>query len=147
MSKPAAPDVVVAKLRSVLSKTARQRTARGVSGSLSEMPLPDVIQVLARTRKSGVLKVTAGEYSGEIQIGNGSIYNASFGSVRGQDALFSLLALSEGEFALDPTFVPSTRAIHETTEQLLLEGMRRIDESNLGEEPPGAFSTTRADEP
>ena len=147
MSKPAAPDVVVAKLRTVLTKVARQRTARGVSGSLSEMPLPDVIQVLARTKKSGLLRVSAGEYSGEIQIGNGSIYNASFMNLRGEEALFSLLALGEGEFALDPGFTPTSRAIHETTEQLLLEGMRRIDEHNVGEEPPDDFSATRADEP
>jgi response regulator RpfG family c-di-GMP phosphodiesterase len=147
MSKPAAPDVVVAKLRSVLSKTARQRTARGVSGSLSEMPLPDVIQVLARTRRSGLLHINAGTYSGEIQIGSGSIYNASFDQLRGEEALFSMLALAEGEFALDPTFAPTSRAIHATTEELLLEGMRRIDETDLGEEPPGDFSQTRADEP
>lgn len=147
MSKPAAPDVVVAKLRSVLTKVARARGARGVSGSLSEMPLPDVVQVLSRTRKSGLLRVSSGDYVGEIQIGNGSIYNATFMSLRGEDALFALLSLSEGEFALDPSFVPTSRAIHETTEQLLLEGMRRIDETKLGEEAPVDFSTTHADEP
>lgn len=147
MSKPAAPDVVVAKLRGVLSRAARQRGTRGVSGSLSEMPLPDVIQVLARTRKSGLLKVSAEDCAGDIQIGNGSIFNASFMGLRGEEALFALLSLAEGEFALDPTFVPSSRAIHATTEQLLLEGMRRIDESTLGEEPPGDFSTTREDNP
>jgi response regulator RpfG family c-di-GMP phosphodiesterase len=147
ISKPAAPDVVVAKVRTILSKMARARTGRGVSGSLSEMPLPDVIQVLSRTRKTGILRVSSGGYVGEIEIGNGAIYNASFKEQRGEDALFSLLALSVGEFALDPSFVPGQRVIHETTEQLMLEGMRRIDESNLGEEPPGDFSTTHADEP
>ncbi len=145
ISKPAAPDVVVAKVRSVLAKIARQRTARGVSGSLAEMPLADVVQVLSRTKKSGRLKVSSNEYAGEIQLGNGAIYDASFMGLRGEEALFALLALSEGEFALDPSVVPTTRAIHEGTEQLLLEGMRRIDESSLGEPPPGDFSTTRTD--
>jgi response regulator RpfG family c-di-GMP phosphodiesterase len=146
MSKPAAPDVVVAKLRSVLSKASRHKTARGVSGALEEMPLPDVIQVLSRTRKSGSLRVSTGGYSGEIQLGNGSIYHASFMDKRGEEALFALLALTEGEFALDPTFMPSARSIHESTEHLLLEGMRRIDERGLGEEPPVDFSATRSDE-
>lgn len=145
ISKPAAPDVVVAKVRSVLAKIARQRTARGVSGSLAEMPLADVLQVLSRTKKSGLLKVSTREYTGEIQLGSGAIYDASFMGLRGEEAVFALLALSEGEFALDPSFVPSTRTIHEGTEQLLLEGMRRIDESSLGEQPPGDFSTTRND--
>jgi response regulator RpfG family c-di-GMP phosphodiesterase len=148
LSKPAAPDVVVAKVRSVLSKGARHRSARGVSGALREMPLPDVIQVLSRTRKSGLLKVSTGGYTGEIQIGNGSIYNAAFMNLHGEEALFALLGLQDGEFALDPGFVPTQRAIHGSTEQLLLEGMRRIDESAMPEQPSqGDFSQTRIDEP
>jgi response regulator RpfG family c-di-GMP phosphodiesterase len=147
ISKPAAPDVVVAKIRSALTKAARQRSARGVSGALREMPLPDVIQVLSRTRKSGLLKVSTAGYTGEIQIGNGSIYNATFMNLHGEEALFALLALDDGEFALDPSFVPSARAIHGSTEQLLLEGMRRIDESTLGEQPPpDDFANTRIDD-
>lgn len=149
ISKPAAPEVVVAKVRSILSKAARQRSPRGVSGALREMPLPDVIQVLSRTRKTGLLRVSTGGYSGEIQLGNGAIYNAKFMRLSGQDALFSLLALTDGEFALDPSFVPTTRAIHEGTEQLLLEAMRRIDESAAAEEPAqeADFSATHIDEP
>ncbi|HEY6878191.1 MAG TPA: DUF4388 domain-containing protein, partial [Polyangiales bacterium] len=148
ISKPAAPDVVVAKVRSVLTKGARSRSARGVSGALREMPLPDVIQVLSRTRKSGLLKVSTGGYTGEIQLGNGSIFNATFMNLHGEEALFALLSLSDGEFALDPSFTPTQRAIHGSTEQLLLEGMRRMDESMLGEHPPqDDFSTTRIDDP
>jgi response regulator RpfG family c-di-GMP phosphodiesterase len=145
--KPAAPDVVVAKVRNVLAKSQRTAGARGVSGSLREMPLPDVLQVLARIRKTGLLKVQAGGYAGEIQFGNGQVYNASFQKLRNEDAVYALLALSDGEFSLDPSFVPSTRGIHVSTEQLLLEGMRRMDESGLhAEEPPADFSNTRVDD-
>jgi response regulator RpfG family c-di-GMP phosphodiesterase len=144
--KPAAPDVVVAKLRNVLAKNVQRSGTRGVSGSLREMPLPDVLQVLGRTRKTGMLRVNAGGHAGEIQFGNGQVYNASFRALRNEDALYALLALNDGEFALDPTFVPSTRGIHESTEHLLLEGMRRMDESGLGAEAPADFSNTRVDE-
>ncbi|MEY4511850.1 MAG: hypothetical protein RLZZ450_3972 [Pseudomonadota bacterium] len=149
ISKPAAPDVVVAKVRSVLTKQARQRSPRGVTGALAEMPLPDVIQVLSRTRKTGLLKVSTGGYTGSIELGTGALYNAEFMNLRGEEALFALLALTEGEFALDPSFVPVTRTIHEGTEQLLLEGMRRIDESALGDAPEQEpdFSRTRVDDP
>jgi response regulator RpfG family c-di-GMP phosphodiesterase len=144
--KPAAPDVVVAKARNVLSKAVRQRGARGVSGSLREMPLPDVLQVLSRTRKTGLLKVSSGGYAGEIQFGNGSIYNAIYRHLRGENAVYSLLALSDGEFALDPSFSPSSRAIQLSTEQLLLEGMRRMDEAAQPELPDMDFSATRVDD-
>ncbi|HEX6243281.1 MAG TPA: DUF4388 domain-containing protein, partial [Polyangiales bacterium] len=144
--KPAAPDVVVAKARNVLSKAVRQRGARGVSGSLREMPLPDVLQVLSRTRKTGLLKVSSGGYVGEIQFGNGAIYNATYRHLRGENAVYSLLALADGEFALDPGFAPNSRAIQLSTEQLLLEGMRRMDEASQPELPDIDFSATRVDE-
>lgn len=147
ISKPAAPEVVAAKVRSVLTKASRQRGARGVTGSLVEMPLPDVIQVLARTKKTGLLKVSAGDYAGTIELGNGHIFNAQFMSLTGEEALYALLSLSEGEFELDPSFVPTTRSIHEGTDQLLLEGMRRIDEQTLDDEPAEPdFSMTSVDE-
>jgi hypothetical protein len=105
--------------------------------------------VLSRTRKSGALKVSTGGYTGCIELGNGALYNAEFMNLRGEEALFALLALTEGEFELDPSFVPTTRTIHEGTEQLLLEGMRRIDESGLGDTPEHEpdFSRTRVDDP
>jgi response regulator RpfG family c-di-GMP phosphodiesterase len=142
--KPAAPDVVVAKVRNVLSREGRRRVARGVSGSLSEMPLPDVLQVLSRTRKTGALRVSAGGHSGEIQFGNGAVYNASFRGHRGAEAVYALLTLTHGEFALDPSFVPTTRTVHESTESLLLEGMRRMDEQ--GATTPVDFSVTHVDD-
>ncbi len=146
--KPAAPDVVVAKARHVLQKSAPKRGARGVSGSLKEMPLPDVLQVLSRTKKTGLLKVSAAGYTGEIHFGAGSIHNASFMNLHGEDAIYSMLALSDGEFALDPTFVPPPRrVIHQSTEQLLLEGMRRMDENTAAVDNTQAdFSQTRIDE-
>jgi DNA-binding response OmpR family regulator len=143
--KPAAPDVVVAKARNVLSKAVRKR-ARGVSGSLREMPLPDVLQVLSRTRKTGLLKVSSGGYVGEIQFGKGAIHNAIYRHLRGEDAVYSLLALADGEFALDPSFAPTSRAIQASTEQLLLEGMRRMDEAAQPELPDLDFSVTRVDD-
>jgi len=145
--KPAAPDVVVAKARNVLQKSAPKRGARGVSGSLKEMPLPDVLQVLSRTKKTGMLKISAAGYTGEIHFGTGSIHNASFMNLHGEDAIYSMLALNDGEFALDPSFVPPRRVIHQSTEQLLLEGMRRMDESTGAPVDTQAdFSQTRIDE-
>jgi hypothetical protein len=111
------------------------------------MPLPDVLQVLSRTRKTGLLKVSSAGYVGEIQFGNGSIYNAAYRHLRGENAVYSLLALADGEFSLDPSFTPSSRAIQLSTEQLLLEGMRRMDESAQPEPTPELdFSATRVDD-
>jgi response regulator RpfG family c-di-GMP phosphodiesterase len=54
LSKPVSADLLVAKLKQIIEREARHLSgARGVSGSLVEMGLPDMVQVLWHGRKSG----------------------------------------------------------------------------------------------
>jgi response regulator RpfG family c-di-GMP phosphodiesterase len=133
--KPASADVVSAKARQILHGGAggarRKEGGRGVTGSLSEMSLPDVIQILANGRKNGRLSIQAEGKAGEVHFGEGAIYDAKFGDLSGEEAFYAMLVLTEGDFELDPSFVPSERVIHASTESLLLEGMRRLDESQI----------------
>ncbi|MEM9196074.1 MAG: HD domain-containing phosphohydrolase, partial [Myxococcota bacterium] len=126
--KPASPDVVAAKMRQILSSPARRGAARGVSGSLSEMSLPDVVQILSNGRKSGQLEIRAEGQKGLIMFSEGAIWNASFGSHEGEEGFYAMLLLVDGEFTLDLSVKPTERAIEKSTESLLLEGMRRLDE-------------------
>ncbi len=122
--KPASPEVVVAKVRQLLSSGA----GRGIRGSLSEMALPDVVQVLGNGRKSGKLVVRGSGRSGELHFREGHVWDASIGGERGEEAFYALMRIDEGEFSLDPTQLPTTRLIEVPTETLLLEAMRRVDE-------------------
>lgn len=128
VNKPANADVLVAKLKALLAQRASSRASRGVSGSLSEMGLPDMVQVLFHGRKSGSLRIRAREGSGEIHFQDGNVVNALWNEMRGEDAFYAMLKLREGEFGLDPAFKPTARVINQSAEALLLEGMRRLDE-------------------
>jgi response regulator RpfG family c-di-GMP phosphodiesterase len=128
VNKPANADVMVAKLKAMLDQRASARASRGVSGSLREMGLPDIVQVLFHGRKSGNLRIRAREGSGEIHFVEGNVVDALWVDQRGEDAFFAMLRLEDGEFALDPAFKPTGRVIHQSCEALLLEGMRRMDE-------------------
>ena len=92
------------------------------------MGLPDLVQVLFHARKTGNLRIRAGSSAGEIHFADGQIVNALFDKGRGTDAFYQMLKLQDGEFGLDPSFVPQARIIQESPEALLLEGMRRLDE-------------------
>jgi response regulator RpfG family c-di-GMP phosphodiesterase len=145
--KPTSTDVVVAKVRQAAAARAQaagqgagqaagqaggaRPPSRGVSGSLREMALPDVVQILAHGRKSGRLGVTSGGKGGEVFFVEGQIHHAAFGAQRGEDAFYALLSLVEGEFALDPDGKPAERTIQASAEALLLEGLRRLDEGKL----------------
>ena len=127
--KPASPAVVAAKAgRVIASSRAQKPGGRGVSGSLEEMGLPDVIQILANGRKSGLLKVSSGRLQGELMFQGGSIHDARFGDLTGAEAVYGILRLTEGDFALESDTTPVEDAIGIPTHHLLLEAMRRLDE-------------------
>jgi response regulator RpfG family c-di-GMP phosphodiesterase len=128
VAKPVQADVLVAKLKAMLDQWSTGRGAKGVSGSLREMGLPDIVQVLFHGRKTGKLNVRSAGKNGEIHFLEGNIANAIIGDVTGADAFYALLKFEEGDFALDPGFTPPKRVMVESSEALLLEGMRRMDE-------------------
>jgi response regulator RpfG family c-di-GMP phosphodiesterase len=132
VTKPVSYDLLVTKLKQIIDRRGRAGSGRGVSGSLSEMGLPDIVQVLWHGRKTGSLKIHAPEGNGEIHFVEGQIYNALFGRKRGTEAFYSMVTLQKGDFAVDPSFVAPQRVIEESPEGLLLEGLRRLDEGVPG---------------
>lgn len=125
--KPASAELVATKAGQALENAVRRRSD-GVRGSLQEMSLPDVVQVLANGKRGGRLQLVAGGRRGEIHFCDGAIWDAKFGSTQGEEAIYEMLRLTDGTFALDPSFKPDTRVIEVSPEGLLLEGMRRLDE-------------------
>lgn len=128
VAKPAPTDVLVAKLKAILDQRASTVGARGVSGSLKEMGLPELVQVLFHGRKTGCLRIRAQGNNGEIHFDGGRVVNALWGTARGTEAFYAMIKLVDGEFGLDPGFKPGDHVINESPEALLLEGMRRLDE-------------------
>jgi response regulator RpfG family c-di-GMP phosphodiesterase len=132
VAKPSQADVLVAKIKAMLeqrSQSGKGGGSKGVSGSLREMGLPDIVQVLFHGRKTGKLNLKSAEgQAGEIHFLEGAIANAVTGSLSGADAFYAMVRFADGEFALDPSFVPPKRLVAESAEALLLEGMRRMDE-------------------
>ncbi len=130
LQKPTAPDVVIAKAAQIveLAATQKKRAAGGLSGALRDMGLPEVIQVLGQSRKTGQLRVTSGIVWGEMHFDAGNIVHALYGTQKGEAAFYSMLRMNEGDFAFDPNVKTTERTLSASTESLLLEGMRRIDE-------------------
>jgi pSer/pThr/pTyr-binding forkhead associated (FHA) protein len=107
-----------------------------MSGSIDEIPLPDLLQLLSTSRKSGVLVVRGEGGHGRIYLRKGQIYYASLNEEGGESfsiaprkAMFRILTWSTGTFDLDPPDEKSVmEEIQESTEALLMEGMRQLDE-------------------
>ena len=87
-----------------------------------------MVQVLFHGRKTGNLKITSGSAAGEIHFQRAPSSTRIWGDEGGASAFYAMLKLTDGDFALDPSFKPTERVIHQSAEALLLEGMRRLDE-------------------
>jgi len=113
------------------------------SGSLSEMSVVDLLQTIDVSRKSGVLTlVSADGQAGMISFDSGAVINATVEDLVGEDAVYRHLLWRDGTFDLEFRRVSlSERTVHRTTQALLMEGMRRLDEwSRLSELLP-SFET------
>ncbi len=126
LEKPIHPDVVVAKLRRAIAR--RPQGAVGISGTLVDLSLVDLLQTLTLGGKTALVQITGAGEPGGIQVRDGQIVAGQVGRRTGEDALFALALLAEGRFEV--RFEDSgADNIHGSSEFLLLEALRRRDES------------------
>ncbi|MFH1132287.1 MAG: DUF4388 domain-containing protein [Pseudomonadota bacterium] len=126
--KPYNPDLLLAKMKRAIGNRPPVRGSRGVTGSLMEMSLPDLMQILSAGQKSGLLRLRLPDGNGEIFFDKGRVVDATYGNSHGEEAVYKLVPVTEGEFSLDPNIPPPKPTINMSTETLVLEAMRRFDE-------------------
>jgi len=104
---------------------------RSMEGTIDEIPLPDLLQLLSSSRKSGVLEIRGPEGVGRIYLRKGQIYYATIDDsfdLSPRKCLYRILVWKTGTFSLQP---PDDRSfleeIDEPTEGLLIEAMRQLD--------------------
>ncbi len=101
-----------------------------LKGTLSELALSDLIEVISLGGKTGRLEITQadGEPAGSLSFREGHLINADAGALRGEHAFYALLPLREGSFFFDTEADPGEESFDLPTGSLLMEGMRRVDE-------------------
>lgn len=106
--------------------------ARSMAGTIDEIPLPDLMQLLSTSKKSGVLEIQTPHDFGRIYMRKGQTYYATINDsfdIKPRKAVLRMLAWESGAFELQP---PDDREfldeLSESTEALLMETMRQVDE-------------------
>ena len=102
----------------------------GLTGSLAELPLADLIEMTSLGGKTGRLALfdEEGAVAGKLAFRDGRLVGAVCGELGAEKAFFALLALREGTFDFDPGAELDDAGCDLSTESLLMEGMRRLDE-------------------
>jgi hypothetical protein len=113
-----------------------------MSGNLEEIPLPDLLQLFATSRKTGVLVIRAESRVGRIFLDQGQLQHAV---IEGQTevpplkVVYRLLSWKRGIFELEPPHEsPIEHPLQASVQEVLMEGFRQIDELNTLKErlPP-----------
>ena len=104
----------------------------GFRGSLAEIRLESVLQLLSSTRKSGLLVLRFGKATGRIFLQDGRVYYACMEDwldVDPRKVFFRLLRWNSGSFELEKSDVRVfANPINDSTDALLLEGLHQLDE-------------------
>src|SRR5689334_6000960 len=115
-----------------------------LTGHLSDLSLSELIEFFCNQRKSGRLKVLYPQGAGYFYLQAGSVVDARIGVLHGIEAVFFALTLPNAEFEFSADVEAKSRTINQPWTQVVLEGLRRLDE-NI---PPGnAFPPDYVAEP
>jgi CheY-like chemotaxis protein len=104
-----------------------------LSGNLSHLDLPGVIQMLGQARQTGALHVNAGDTDGIIFFGGGEIAHAECGLLFGDEAVTQIVRTCQGAGKGVYKFVygaaATQRTVLRSATDLLLDAMREFDET------------------
>jgi hypothetical protein len=106
-----------------------------ISGSIREMPLPDLLQLFTSSRKSGVMTIRSDRGVGKVYLREGHVYHAEIEGnsiVKARKAFYRMFAWNDGWFDLKPAGDHrAAEEITESTTSLILEGVRELDEIRI----------------
>ena len=115
-----------------------------LTGHLSDLSLSELIEFFCNQRKSGRLKVLYPQGAGYFYLQAGSVVDARIGVLHGIDAVYYALTLPNAEFEFSVDVEAGQRTINQPWTQVVLEGLRRLDE-NIA--PSVAFPSDFVPEP
>jgi hypothetical protein len=103
-----------------------------LQGTLDTFALPDVLRLLATTRKTGRLVVRGNRGDGSVWIDSGSVVGANAASLPPAstpgEVIFELLRHTEGSFTFDSDATPTEVGAPAEVEPLLLDAERLLAE-------------------
>lgn len=100
-----------------------------IEGRLEEMNVIDLFQSLEMGSKSCRLTLTRGKEKCEIYLENGQVYDAVLGKIAGDAAVYKVVEWNEGTFEIDFSGKSDQRRTARSTQGLLMEGLRLLDEA------------------
>ncbi len=142
LGKPLLIKELTTRIRMLLARSEQQKqTARGsqanLAGSIGEMGLVDLFQQLDSDQRSAVIACDERDRRGRIWVRDGQVVDAESGALGGEAAFYRMLGWETGKFFAEFVLVDREARIEQSTQALLAESVRRVDElERLSQELP-----------
>jgi CheY-like chemotaxis protein len=154
LTKPIFVRELIARVNLLLAKRTHQSLATNtpngrrtrLSGDLEDMGVVDLLQTFEVGRKSGVARIESSGRVAVVYFRDGKVVDAELGRLCGEEAVYRSLIWSAGTFEVEFCPVDRKDTIPTSTQGLLMEGMRRLDEwGRLLEQLPPLETTFEVD--
>jgi hypothetical protein len=97
-------------------------------GSLADISLPDVIQVVSVSGKTGVFTLSSEGMDGKIFLREGQIIDAAAGKLSGELAVYEMATWRKGQFIFTANIESERVTVTKSNTNLMIEAARRLDE-------------------
>ncbi len=104
-----------------------------LTGKLTDIEIADLIQLNCQSAAQARLVARRGAEELELYFDGGQVVHARLGDLQGAEVVYQLLAWQDGTFTVEQGIAPPARTIAIPWSALMMEGMRRLDESRQGE--------------
>jgi len=123
------------QVRRITARLLQQRMEQqgggaGIKGKLTEISLIDWMQTLEQGRKTCALMLHSGGEECTLYFSDGSVNHAVCGDLKGDPAVFKVLAWMDGDWEVDFQKKSREHTTTMSTQGLMMEGLRIMDESN-----------------
>ena len=153
LTKPIYIKEIGIRVRTALQRAERERMESRrdgrtrFAGDLSDVGVVDLVQTIELNRKSGIIHIVNRDTRrGSIFFRDGKVIDAEVGRLSGANAIYRLFSWSEGQFAVEFKQIRRHDVIDTPMAPLLMEGMRRLDESTrLLDQLPSTSSVLEVD--
>lgn len=151
LTRPIYSRELTTRVEMALERRERQRLKQGPEqrrfyGELEQMSVTDLLQAMEMGKKTGRLVIQGDGVIGQMVFAGGRVIDANTGEIRGEEAVYRILGWDRGAFEIHFGSQDVTATIDQTTEDLLMEGMRRLDQwARVSEQLPPLDEVYRVD--
>jgi hypothetical protein len=97
-------------------------------GSFDDVKLPDVIQLMSVSSRTGCFLLSSGDHNGRIYLEDGDIVHAVHDGLSGEEAIYTMAIWDKGEFRFELGITSEEKTVTKRNTNILMEIARRLEE-------------------